>query len=300
MSEDSVAPTSWRELDDASYTQLRHDLLREKGSDEQRTFLGSLKTGSAFSSLIRDRVQVTQGDDPPILETPLTESEFVKPPPSTEQNLFKTWRSVTPAQASRTTFWGNVTLQNIEARKIEPCFLIASGNPSGGLGRIHEVLQAGSEKQIDDAVRRTLRRFSGLQERGYRSVYSDGTFPRAWWRCYLAHEICDHSQAPFKDIHQVFYGKSGEKGYWEELINTVVSRNAVIGDSNVRSALVWALSELDANDLPDGVPSDVFEIDGIRRMTVAIGIRSAWQELSVFSVPQLKTIMYEEIIRNTR
>ena len=289
---------SWREFEDSSYTELRRALLRTKGSRLQRELVESLKTRRGFSSLIRESVGVTEGENPPVLETPLTESEFVNPPASTEQHLFKTWRNIAPAQASRTTFWGNVTLQNIEAGIIEPYFLIGSGSPSsGGLGRVYEVLRVGDEKQLDDAVRRVLRRFSGLQERGNRSVYSDGKFPKSWWKCYLANEICDRSQASFKDIHQVFCRK---QGYWEKLIDMVVSRNSVIGDSNVRSALVWALSEFDENNLPEDVPDDIFEVSGIGRMTVAIGIRSAWQELSVLPVPQLKRIMHEEIIKNSR
>ena len=299
MTRRSLVSYPWREFDDSSYTELRRALLRTKGSRIQREFLLSLKSRGTFCSLIRDRINVTEGEDPPLLERPLTEGEFVKPPPSTEQALFKTWHNVAPAQASRTTFWGNVTLQNIEAERIEPCFLIGSGNPpSGGLGRVHDILQSGDAKQCDDAVRQVIRRFSGLQERGYRSVYSDGIFSRAWWRCYLAHEICDRSQAVFKDVYQVLCRPKG--GYWEKLIDMVVSRNAVIGDSNVRSALVWALSELDQNTLPEDVPDDVFKVDGIKRMTVVIGIRSAWQELSVLTVSQLKKIMHEEIIRNIR
>lgn len=297
MSESSFELNSWRELDDASYTQLRRDLLRRKGSEMQRAFVDSLKSRTAFCSLIRNRVEVTEGDCPPTLKARMTESEFVNPPSSTERRLFEIWRNFTPAQASRTTFWGHVTLHSIEAGEIEPFFLVGSGSPSsGGLGRIHDVLRDGTDKQIDDSVRRCIRRFSGLQERGNRSVYSDGPFARAWWRCYWAHEICDSSQAVFRDIHRIL---STGQSYWEELVNTVVSTNALMGDSKVRSALVWALSELDGDDASEDIPSDIFTPNGVRRMSSVIGIRSAWQELSVLSISELKKLMHDDIIRNT-
>lgn len=294
MSRHSSESAPWRELNDATYTELRRELLRKKGSQLQREFIGSLKSGTVFSSLIRDKVESTEGDDPPSLETQLTESEFVKPPQSTERSFYRIWHDVTPAQASRTTFWGNVTLQSIEAGRIQPYFLISAGSPSAGaITKIDEVLQSGTENQIDDLVRRCLRQFSGLPERGRRSVYVNCPLSRAWWRCYLTHEICDHSQASFKEIHNVLR-KSQE--YWELLIVLVVSRNSIVGDSNVRSALVWALSELDK----EGQQDDVFKTEGLRRIGRMIGIRLAWQELSVLSVPQIKDVIHEDIIHNIR
>ncbi len=294
MSRPVTEADSWKELDDASYTELRRELLRKKGSEVQRDFLESLKGRSTFSSLIRGRVEMTGGGDPPVLETQLTESEFVKPPPSTEQHLYSIWHDVTPAQASRTTFWGSVTLHNIEGGRIEPYFLISSGNPSAaGTRRVHDALEAGDAEQIDRLVRRILLRFSGLQERGNRSVYVNCPLSRAWWRCYLAHEMCDRSTAPFKKIHDVLH-KSQE--YWGCFINLVVSRNSIVGDSKIRSALVWALSELDGGKAPD----DVFKVKGLERIARVIGIRLAWQELGVLSVPEIKNVMHEEIINNTR
>lgn len=294
MSRRFSASDSWRELDDASYSELRHELLSAKGSEVQRDFLESLKGSSAFSSLIRGKVEFTEGDDPPTIETQLTESEFVKPPASTEQNFYRIWRTITPAQASRTTFWGNVMLQNIEAGRIEPCFLISSGTPSAGaMGRIFDVLRTGNDKQIDDLVRRCLRHFSGLPERGSRSVYVNCPLAKAWWRCYLAYEICDCSQASFKEIHRVL---RTSQEYWERLIVLVVSRNSIVGDSKVRSALIWALSELDREKAPD----DVFIVKGLERIGRAIGIRLAWQELGVLSVSEIKDVMHEEIIHSTR
>lgn len=294
MSRRFSASDRWRELDDASYTELRRELLRKKGSEVQRGFLESLRSSSVFSSLIRGKIEFTKGETPPNITTQLTESEFVKPPANTERNLYSIWHDISPAQASRTTFWGNVTLQNIEAGKIEPCFLISSGtSPTGAMGRICDILQTGNEKQIDDLVRRCLRQFSGLPERGTRSVYVNCPFAKAWWRCYLTHEICDCSQASFKDIHQVLR-RSQE--YWERLIVLVVSRNSIVGDSKIRSALIWALSELDESK----APNDVFIVKGLERIGRAIGIRLAWQELGVLSVPQIKNVMHKEIIHNTR
>lgn len=295
MNSSSLDANPWEEFDDASYTKLKKGLLKRKGSTLQKEFLGALRSRDLFCQWMNARVDHKKGTQLPVSVTRLSESQFSKPPLSTERDLFAMWREVSPAQASRTTFWGLVTLRHIEQGKIDPSFLVyQDGKGKSGRVRLEELLNDGDEKQIDNAVRLALRRMSGLPEvRGVRSVYTNCPFARAWWRCHLAEEVCEASGAERVDVLNVLQ-KSTE--YWEKLIVLVVSRNSVVGDTGVRTALVWALSEL----VDDKARSQLFTVKGLTQVGRILGIRLAWQELSVLPLEELKILILREILPKDR
>ena len=269
----------------ASYTALRKRLLRCKGSEDQQEFLTVLRSSSDFPDWMRKQVNIEQGESLPILEEPLTEAEFQEPPKSTEKQIFDTWKSIAPADACRVTFWGFMTLRHIESSIIQSSFLAVNGGSSlTGLERIDRALKERNEKDLDSVVRRALRLMSGLPEaRGNRSVYVNCPLARAWWRRYLADEICERTGAVLTNVLKVL-GHSQQ--YWEELINLVVSRNSVLGDVKIRTALIWALSEFVNED----EAKYLFQGKAIKRLQRLIGIRLAWQELGVFSTVELKQL----------
>lgn len=270
-------------FEDASYTALRKRLLRSKGSEDQQEFLTILRSSSNFSDWLREQVSIEQGESLPMLEEPLTEAEFQEPPKSTEKQIFDTWKPIVPADACRVTFWGLMTLRHIESGIIQSSFLAVNGGSSPtGLERIDRVLKEGNEKDLDNVVRRALRLMSGLPEaRGNRSVYVNCPLARAWWRRHLADEICGSTEAVLTDVLKVL-GHSQQ--YWEELINLVVSRNSVLGDVKIRTALIWALSEF----VNEEGSKHLFQGKTIKRIQRLLGIRLAWQELGVFSTVELK------------
>ena len=284
---------AYEEFEDASYTALRKSLVKSKGSDQQREFLTALRSGIHYSGWVRSRVRTESGQKLPILEENLTEAEFKEPPRSTERQIFEFWKEIPPANACRVTFWGFMTLRHIEEGRIQASFLAATdGATSSGLERIDRILKEGNEKELDATVRTALRRMSGLPEaRGNRSVYVNCPFARAWWRRYLANEVCENTGAGLTDIVRVL-GSSQQ--YWEELISLVVSRNSVLGDMNVRTALVWALSEF----VHDEDKKYLFQGKTLKIMRRLIGIRSALQELGVFSVEELKELMTNWLIES--
>lgn len=284
----------YEELEDASYTELRKNLLKSKGSDDQQNFLSALRSSDKFSGWFRDQVKIKQGSCLPILENPLTESEFKEPPRSTEERIFDVWKSISPADACRVTFWGFMTLCHVEKGRIQSFYLAANGGAlSGGLERIDKTLKKGSEQEVDSIVRMALRRMSGLPEaRGNRSVYVNCPFARAWWRRYLAREVCEKTDAELANVVKVL---SISQAYWEELISLVVSQNSVLGDVNVRTALIWVLSDF----IHDKNKKKLFIAKTLDKIHRLIGIRSAWQELGVFSVEELKKIIESEFIATT-
>ena len=286
---------AYLELIDGKYTRLRKELLKSKGSPLQKEFLQVARESKTFISWIEELVGVEDKSiDVPfdqLWTEPLSDHEFKEPTVIVEENLYKKWSDLTPSQASRETFWGHVTLMHVEEGIIKASYLAANGGSlPGGLERIDKVLDDDQETAIDSTVRTILRRLSGLPERGSRSVYANCPFARAWWRGYVADQVCDATKADHKKVVKTLR-KSQE--YWERLIVLIVSQNSVLGDTNVRTALIWALSELVDNDKN----TDLFKVGTLSEISRKIGIRSAWQELGVFSIDELKSIMDQQILQ---
>ncbi len=274
---------SFEQFEGSSYTTFCKTLIRRQGSAEQEDFLGSLRSRDMFIAWFSEKVQMIEGSPLPTLDTPLTENEYKVPPRDTEEQVFAQWPDLKPADACKATFWGIVTFRHIAEDIIKPFYLAANGgNLSGGCERIDRVLKEADAQEIDKTVRTALRRFSGLREaRGHRSVYVDCPFARAWWRQYLANEVCVNTNANKKKVIAVF---RETQTYWEKLIGSIVSQNSRLGDSKVRNALIWVLSE----QINDKSKSAIFTGSALTAVINQIGIQSAWQELAVFSVVELK------------
>lgn len=282
---------TYKEFTDAEYSDLRKRLIKEKGSALQKEFLNILKDSDQFIPWVEGQITIKSGKDFDLVSDNLSESEFKDSPVSIEKELFDKWEDITPAQACRSTFWGYMTLQHIKEKKIHSHYLAANGGtlPSG-LERIDGVLDSGEAVKIDGIVRTAIRRLSGLPEaRGNRTVYVDCPFARAWWRGYITQEVYNITSANPKEVIEVLRVK---QNYWEELINCAVSRNSVFGDTNIRAALIWALSDL----LDDKSKKTLFEADTLKKVIKQVGVRLAWQELAVFSPDKLKTLFEKEFL----
>lgn len=281
-----------RQFDDPTYTAFRSSLLKEKGSEFQRDFLRAARQSADFLAFVQNEVVRTEGDDIPIYGNPLTEHEYKEPPPDTERALYETWKEITPAVACRPGFWAEVTFCHIENDRIEASYLAANGgSQAGGLERIERVLKEASDKAkaVDDCVRTILRRMSGLREaRGNRSPYVDCPFGRAWWRERIAEEIYSSAEVSRNGILGIL---RLSQGYWEGIVSQIVSRNSIVGDAQVRNALVVCLiAQRDSN--PE---SPIFNIKGLNKLIKLLGIRSAWQELGVLGLDDLIALISKEI-----
>ena len=285
---------AYKELKDTDYSALRKRLIADKGGADQKEFLEKLKDSKDFIEWFREKVEVEEGEDKISnhLSDQLSEHEFKEPPKQAEEMLFEKWESIiTPAQACRSTFWGYVTLRHIEEGKIESYYLAANGGTlPGGLERIDKALNSGDLSSIDAVVRQAIRRLSGLPEaRGNRTAYVDCPFGRAWWRCYMAQDVCKNTEkADAEKVMQVF---RVSQAYWEKLIDSVVSKNSVFGGANIRAALIWALSEK-----INGEKSPLFVAGNLENIIKKIGIRLAWQELAIFTPEELRQLFENEFL----
>lgn len=280
----------YTELEEASYTTLRRKLLRDKGSQAQRDFLEQLKgTGGEFCTWLFSEVGVTKkpGDEIELLpKKKLTEDEFKEPPLAVEKLLANTWASLQPARACRTSFWGYITCMHLQADIIKPSYLAANGGRQpGGAERIDVALKKNADpKMIDSTVRAAIRRLSGLRERGNRSVYTDCPLAMGWWRARWTQEVNRGLDAKGdKDQRKAVEQLLRKRSVWAEIVNLVISRNSVLGDLSVRTALVLKLAE-NLSTLPN--PQDL-------KISRRIGMRAAWQELAVLSVEELQPVFTE-------
>lgn len=277
-----------REFDDADYTAFRKRLLRSKGSQVQRRFLEQVRSGDDFIREL-DQIKMVGQGVASLIPTPLTESEYKDPPTDTEQTLYRSWRGLVPAVASRSSFWALLTLEHLRESRIQPVYLAANGGSlPGGEERIDRALMDGTvnaDKLVDNCVRTVLRRLGGLPEvRGNRSVFVDCPFARAWWRERMANEAARGDPKLEECVRTAF---RISQNYWEKFIDRVVFRNSTFGAVNIRSAFVRALGcALSAN--PN---SGCRETTTLQRLCRRATAYQGGRELGIFSDEELDELM---------
>ena len=284
----SAAHGPFKELSDTAYAKFRKELLRVKGSERQREFLGIVRDTGAFLNHVS--AIATEGTvDAVLASEPMTESEYKDPPPGTEQALYAAWAALTPSVACRSTFWANLTIEHIRAGRIQSAYLAANGgNLPGGAERIDFALDkthGQGPKQIDECVRTVLRRLGGLREvRGNRSVYVDCPFARAWWRERFSTLAAGGDTRVASSVRAVL---RTNQTYWEKLIDRIVFRNSTFGAENIRSAFLRALAQYVQANPTSKLTSSMGLQRLCRRATTYQGAR----ELSILSDTELDDLM---------
>ncbi len=290
----------YKRLDDEAYTRLRKSLLKKEAEDWRRDFLTAALSNEDFLNFMRDvRVTGVGGEEELDVLGKLTESEYNNPPDDTEQDLYEKWKDVPPETACRVTFWGEVTLNHIEKGAIQACYLAAGTDTARGADRIRQVLSGNGE--IDSCVRTILRNLSGIPEaRGNISVYVNCPFSRAWWRVRLAHEVHEAVKEIFgredpSDFEKIVHLLRWKNEGWETIMRWVISRNSVLGDTKTRDLLVWILAE----KLADTEPKTSFTLlqsASIKKICRVLGVRCAWQELSMLDVEELRDVIEKDVL----
>ena len=252
-----------------------------RGGDEQREFIRLARDdGNAFCAQLRSW-GLTPGETPPVMEEALSEKEFVDPSWTTECAIAATWRELPVRMAARPETWMRIHVELIEQGQIESSFLAAASRGDPGRVQITQALRRNNAKKVDDCVRAVLRRLGGIVSyRGNRTAFMDCPVARAWWRHRYAHEA-----------HGVFNLHSPEdlsralrKPFrWERLVEDMISRLTVIGDSAIRPALVQCLA--------DGIGSTREEME---RLTPWVGRRSTVQALGALGPQFVLNLVTEE------
>lgn len=278
----------FKELSDTEYAKFRKDLLRVKGSERQREFLGIVRDTDAFLGHVS--TIATEGTvDAALATEPMTESEYKDPPADTEQALYVAWSSLAPAVACRSTFWANLTIEHIRAGRIQSAYLAANGgNLPGGAERIDFALdeeKGQGPKQIDECVRTVLRRLGGLREvRGNRSIYVDCPFARTWWRERFASQAASGDPRIESSVRAVL---RTNQTYWEKLIDRIVFRNSTFGSENIRSAFLRVLAQCVETD----PSSELTGSTGLQRLCRRVTTYQGARELSILDDTELDDLM---------
>ena len=192
-----MSDSLYAEFDGAAYTELRKDLLREKGSLRQREFLGAVTAQRQIPGLFEgEKYRFTTAIPCHCTKRNSRNIVYMDPPQDIEEGLYRAWHMLTPRLACRPTFWAAVTMQHIEASRIRSSYLAANGGPTKtGAQRIDLALSNQDPKLVDGCVRTVIRRMSGLPEdRGNRSVYVNCPLARAWWRERMVARVLAHGE----------------------------------------------------------------------------------------------------------
>ena len=282
-----MADVTYREFDNAQYSKLRRDLLRNKGGGLQEDLLHAVRDSGRFLEFM-EPIRLHGSRKVVLCPYPLTAAEYRNPPMDTQMMLYEVWETLTPRTACRSAFWANVTCSHIRDGRMESVYLAASGGSVDGAERIDRALAETGDtrsKRMDDCVRTVLRRLGGLPEaRGNRTVYVDCPLARTWWREHFVIQAGHHDtelQAKIRDVLRL------NKAYWEQLVVMVVSRNSVMGSQEIRNALIVRLAE--AIRLGDN--SKVATAKGLVRGCRNLSALQAGRELSVLEAKELAEVI---------
>ena len=252
-----------------------------RGGDEQREFIRLVREDAgAFCARLRSW-GLTAGEAPPVMDEALSEKEFLDPSWSTECAIADTWGALPVRLSARPETWVRVHVELIEQGKIESSYLAAGTRGEPGHSQIVQALRRNNSKKIDDCVRAVLRRLGGIVSyRGNRTAFMDCPLAKAWWRHRYAQEA-----------HRVFLRHSPEdlsralrkRFRWERLVEDMISRLTVIGDSAIRPALVQCLAE--------GIGGTPEEME---RLTPWIGRRSTVQAFGALEPQYVLNLVTKE------
>ena len=254
-----------------------------RGGDEQREFLELAREDpGAFCDHMRSW-GLTRGETPRVTEHSVSEMEFVHPSWLTECMIATAWQDLPVKLAARPETWVRIHVEMIAQGRIESSYLAAGNKGEPGRVRIAQALRQKNARNVDECVRAVLRRLGGvISDRANRTAFIDCPFARAWWRHRYAQEA-----------HQVFKRDSVEAlsealrptFRWEGLVEDMISRLTVIGDSGIRPALVQCFV--------DGVGSTPQEM---RRVRDWIGRRSTVQALGALGPKYVLQLVTEEFL----
>ena len=286
-----MSDSLYAEFDGAAYTELRKDLLREKGSLRQHEFLGAVRHSDRFLDYLKDAIPIYDGDTMPLCEEELSEQVYMDPPQDIEEGLYRAWHMLTPRLACRPTFWAAVTMQHIEASRIRSSYLAANGGPTKtGAQRIDLALSNQDPKLVDGCVRTVIRRMSGLPEdRGNRSVYVNCPLARAWWRERMVARVLAHGGIVQRPM--VLEVLRSNQEYWERLISVIVSRNSVLGSAVVLEAFVASLAKL-SNAKPE---THLLKAQQLVKAVRRLSTIAASRELGVLEFSDLVDLSWDVI-----
>lgn len=225
-------------------------------------------------------IEINKGSTPPVTKLRFTEQEFLDPPWSTELEIARTWGEISANLAARPETWTRINLELLKNGLIKSSFLAANGKSISGRSRIAQTISDNNPNDIDKCVRTIFRHLGGIiAERGYRTAFLDCPIAKAWWR----HRYAKEANLAFPEFEIKELSNSLRLTFcWEELIQSMVSRLTIIGDSSIRPAVVRCFACKMVNSKSD-----------VNKLFKWIGKRSTVQALGALDAQDVFKIIYE-------
>lgn len=271
----------------AELTRRREKLARAAGSEDQQAFL------AWFDKIEKKDV------GPPLQfrpsDRPLTGQEVSDPPLSTERGNFDLLRNLPPRLAALPSFWTSYQVEMVRRGLIDPADLARRPGGTSQTGRAilqkairQKAARRKSKKKnlLDQCIRTILRQLGGLpEERGYVTVFMDCRLSRSWWRGHISHQVAEDIGL---DVESVWEFLRLPDGAWDQLAQYSVKKLTVVGDRNIRSALIARLME---SDLAADTRKRRERIQGFLSN---VGVRCAYQALGLLT-PQENLAIFREM-----
>ena len=272
---------------EAELTQRREKLARAAESEDPKEFLAWF--GGIEKKDVGPPVRFRPSDQP------LTGQEVSDPPLSTERGHFDLLRSLPPRFAALPSFWTSYQVEMVRRGLIDPADLARSPGGTSQTGRalLQKAIRQKAKRRenkrknrLDQCVRTILRQLGGLpEERGNVTVFVDCRLSRAWWRGHISHQVAEDIDL---DVGSVWEFLRIPDGAWEQLTQHGVRKLTVVGDRNIRSALIARLMEADLTADPKK------RRERIQGFLSNVGVRCAYQALGLLT-PQENLAIFREM-----
>ena len=283
----------------ADLTKRRHGLINKRKLDDEASVIGrqmtlAEATDAAGTAFIRWFDGIAVESRSPALcfrpaSQPLTGRDVSNPSLQTEQDNYNILKGLPPRLAALPSFWTSYQVEMVRRGLIDSADLAAQIPSSAETGRtrLRKAIRRTKKTLLDQCTRTILRQLGGLpEERGHVSVFMDCRLSRSWWRGHISHQVAEDMQL---DVEAVWTFLRLATAPWDELQQYTVRRLTVVGDRNVRSALVARLMESDLRE-----ESTKERRKRMQAFLARVGARSAYQALGALS-PKRNLALFSKI-----
>lgn len=209
-----------------------------------------------------------------------------RPFPDDLEEIIKMFAQVQPCDLSRPATWYAIHIKLVEEEVVDQFAFV--GGSKGGKGGYNSVKQAlDSEEKSEKCLRNILRHMGGiLSIRGSRSTFLDCPTGSFYWKCRFSLETIE----TYKMERRSVYDALSQSSVWEPLIEGIVSRMTIIGDSKIRPALIAYIAKaLEEKRIKKDVKR------WVRELRSEIGQISITRHLGFLETQEIMNVFQEEL-----
>ena len=282
------------------------ELLINKGSQQQKMLLKHTLEDSTsdYFSYIKEQItkhnnkgkDLYQGDGsiPSLLSSnksciiALTPGHMYMMPTKDIIALYNHWESLPYADAADYTFWGAITLSEIDNGVIKPVWLAtdSKGNEDSTKSELDLAISGNDEKKIDGLVRRILRWMMAPSEiRGAAGLYANCSLAKAWWCGYIANQLIANQPNVIDESISFEEAVESLKDIWPTFADYIAGKLSVIAEPSVSSGIIYWAREKKLEGIRKS--QKLLKTDNIKAMIHQLGKTSSWCLLGLKTPEQI-------------